>query len=146
RDEVKILLRRLHQVSSHGFAKVELRSLLIDLTFNTILRMVAGKRYYGEDVSGIEEAKKFREIMEDYFETSSVANPVDLFPILQRFYQGGYVKKLVKLGSKMDSFLQGLVDEHRVDQERNTLINHLLTWQESEPEYYTDETIKALIL
>ncbi|KAG5224220.1 cytochrome P450 [Salix suchowensis] len=51
RDEIKQLARRLQQVSRNGFSKVELRSMFTDLTFNIVMRMIAGKRYYGEDVN-----------------------------------------------------------------------------------------------
>ncbi|MBA0757400.1 hypothetical protein Gotri_020502 [Gossypium trilobum] len=47
KDEVQRLLVRLSRDSRRGFAKVELKSMLNDLTFNNIMRMVAGKRYYG---------------------------------------------------------------------------------------------------
>ncbi|KAF5930729.1 hypothetical protein HYC85_031602 [Camellia sinensis] len=45
----------------------------------------------------------------------------------------------------MDAFLQGLIDEHRRDKSKNTMIDHLLSLQESQPEYYADEIIKGLI-
>ncbi|KAJ6711284.1 STEROID 21-HYDROXYLASE-RELATED [Salix purpurea] len=67
RDEVNILMRRLHSISSHGYAKVELRPMFLDLTSNVILRMVAGKRYYGEDLKDNVEARMFREILEEFF-------------------------------------------------------------------------------
>ncbi|MBA0703904.1 hypothetical protein Golax_016196, partial [Gossypium laxum] len=47
KDEVQRLLVRLSRDSRRGFTKVELKSMLNDLTFNNIMRMVAGKRYYG---------------------------------------------------------------------------------------------------
>ncbi|TXG49492.1 hypothetical protein EZV62_025367 [Acer yangbiense] len=43
KDEVKHLLRKLSCNSLPGFAKVELRPLLTELTFNNIMRMVSGK-------------------------------------------------------------------------------------------------------
>ncbi|GER30929.1 cytochrome P450 [Striga asiatica] len=49
-DEVRLLLRKLHNwasSSSGGFARVELRSVVLEVTFNNIMRMVAGKRYFG---------------------------------------------------------------------------------------------------
>ncbi|RVW57442.1 Cytochrome P450 81E8 [Vitis vinifera] len=61
-DEAKLLLRRLSQDSRDKFAKVELKSLFSKLTFNTITRTIAGKRYHGEEV-GMEEVKQFREII-----------------------------------------------------------------------------------
>ncbi|KAJ6941948.1 hypothetical protein NC652_007894 [Populus alba x Populus x berolinensis] len=46
----------------------------------------------------------------------------------------------------MDVFLQGLVDEHRDDRDRNTMINRFLALQEEQPEYYTDDIIKGHVL
>jgi cytochrome P450 len=141
------LLRRLHGVSKHGnYAKVELRSMLLDLTSNIIMRMVAGKRYYGEDVKEIEEARIFKEIMEEFAECIAVRNLGDMIPLLQWIDFTGHLKKLDRLSKKMDVFLQGLVDEHRDDRDRNTMINRFLALQEEQPEYYTDEVIKGHVL
>lgn len=146
RDEIKHLARRLQQVSNTGFAKVDLRSMFTDLTFNIVMRMIAGKRYYGEDVNLIEEAKKFKETMQEYADLGGLTNLADVFPIFQSVDYNGFVKKCVGLSKRMDLILQGLVDEHRRDRDRNTMINHLLTLQDSQPEYYTEDIIKGLIL
>jgi cytochrome P450 len=147
REEVMALLRRLHSVSKHGnYAKVELRSMLLDLTCNIMMRMVAGKRYYGEDVKEIEEARIFKEIMEEFAECIVMINVGDLIPMLQWVDFTGHLKKLDRLGKKMDVFLQGLVDEHRDNRDRNTMINRFLALQEEQPEYYTDEVIKGHVL
>ncbi|PON82664.1 hypothetical protein TorRG33x02_214400 [Trema orientale] len=60
RDEIKRLLCTLSRISSqHGFAKVELKTTTFsELTFNVIVRMVAGKRYFGDEVSDVEEADR----------------------------------------------------------------------------------------
>ncbi|KAJ4837529.1 hypothetical protein Tsubulata_022423, partial [Turnera subulata] len=144
KDEVKMLLRRLHRASGHGFAKVEVRPMLVDLTFNIIMRMVAGKRYYGEDLNEVEEAKQFKDVINEYFRvgggSSTLAN---LIPILR--FVDFTEKKCLQTARNLDLLLQGLIDEHRKDTNRNTMINHLLTLQVSEPEYYTDSTIRSLI-
>ncbi|KAF7129803.1 hypothetical protein RHSIM_Rhsim10G0111200 [Rhododendron simsii] len=114
-DEVGHLLHRLYQKSSNGFAKVKMKSKLSDLTFNVIMRMIAGKRYYGEDLENSAEAEEFREL------------------------------NLAKTQKRFDKLLQGLIDEHRKDNSKNTMIDHLLSLQESQPEYYTDEIIKGLM-
>jgi hypothetical protein len=44
----------------------------------------------------------------------------------------------------MNSTLQGLIDEHRREKDRNTMINRLLTLQEAQSEYYTDDILKDL--
>ncbi|CAB4314568.1 unnamed protein product [Prunus armeniaca] len=149
KDEVKHLQLKLSQNALDDFAKVELKSMFLDLTFNVIMRMVAGKRYYGEDGSvDKEEARQFREIMEEIFANAGAGNPADFLPILN--WVGsvhGFEKKVMKLARKTDAFLQGLIDEHR-SKGRNgcTMIDHLLSLQESQPENYSDQTIKGLIL
>ncbi|OMP01900.1 Cytochrome P450 [Corchorus olitorius] len=118
RDEVNRLLRRLYQVSANGFGKVELKSMFSDLTFNIVLRMIAGKRYFGEEVKS-EEGTKFQEMIKE------------------------------EIGYRTDELMQGMIDEHRRKKGdptlKNTMITHLLSLQESQPEYYTDEIIKGII-
>ncbi|XP_059623806.1 cytochrome P450 81Q32-like [Cornus florida] len=146
RDEIKLLLRELYQNSSEDFAKVELKSKLTELTFNIMMRMIAGKRYYGEDVADHEEAKKFRELIKQLFQYSGVSNPGDFLPFLRWIDYKNLEKNLAGIGKEMDVFLQGLIDEHRLDQSKNTMIDHLLSLQESQPDYYTDQLIKGLIM
>ncbi|RVX23469.1 Cytochrome P450 81E8 [Vitis vinifera] len=128
RDEVKGLLLRLARDSREGFAKVEMRPMLTELTFNIITRMVAGKRYYGEDVE-YTEAKRFPEIISQLFKLGGASsNPADFLPILRWIGLGYHEKKLKKIVRETRAILQGLIDEHR-----------------SEPEYYTDDIIKGLV-
>ncbi|ONI02892.1 hypothetical protein PRUPE_6G227000 [Prunus persica] len=148
-DEVKHLLLKLSENVHDDFAKVELKSMFYELTFNIIMRMVAGKRYYGEDASvDKEEARQFREIMKEVFAYTGVANPVDFLPVLNWVgSERGYEKKVMKLARKTDAFMQGLIDEHRSkDKNGSTMIDHLLSLQDSQPEYYSDQIIKGLIL
>ncbi|KAI5325280.1 hypothetical protein L3X38_034354 [Prunus dulcis] len=149
KDEVKHLLLKLSQNARDDFGKVELKSMFLDLTLNVIMRMVAGKRYYGEDGSvDKEEARQFREIMEEIFAYGGAGNPADFLPILN--WVGsvhGYEKKVMKLARRTDALLQGLIDEHRSEgRNGSTMIDHLLSLQESQPENYSDQTIKGLIL
>lgn len=68
-DNVKHLLQNLSHNLLHSFAKVELQSILLEMTFNDTVRMVAGKRYYGygKDMMDKEEARQFRQIMKEAF-------------------------------------------------------------------------------
>ncbi|XP_022771921.1 cytochrome P450 81D11-like [Durio zibethinus] len=144
KDEVRRLLLKLSCDSRRDFAKVELKSMLADLTFNNIMRMVAGKRYYGDEMTTEAEAREFKDLLADLFKNSGTANPADFLPILNWF--GGFEKKVKKLGKRMDEFLQKLIDDHRSKRRENTMIDHLLSLQEYEPHYYTDEIIKGFIL
>ncbi|KAH7845941.1 hypothetical protein Vadar_007732 [Vaccinium darrowii] len=148
-DEVKHLLCKLYQKSSNDFAKVEMKSKLSDLTFNIIMRMIAGKRYYGEDLENSAEAEEFRELVRKAFLAGGAAgasNPSEFLPVLRWIDYKGFEKNLAKTHSRMDSLMQGLIDEHRRDRSKNTMIDHLLSLQESQPEYHTDGIIKGLII
>ncbi|KFK28399.1 hypothetical protein AALP_AA8G510000 [Arabis alpina] len=153
RDEVRALLRTIHVATTtkeSNFVRLKLRPLLTGLTFNIIMRMVAGKSYYGEENDEDEEAREVRELLSEVFEFGGFTYVGDFLPILKLFDFDGYVKRGKKLGSKLDKFLQKLVDEHRRNRGKTefekTMIKHLLSLQESEPEYYTDDIIKGLVL
>ncbi|KAL5556878.1 hypothetical protein UlMin_039114 [Ulmus minor] len=148
RDEIKRLLIKIYKKSILGFEKVELKSIFSELTFNIMMRMVAGKRYYGDDVTDEEEARRFKETMTEAFSYSGGANLGDFLPILNCIGWDGYEKKVKEISEKMDLILQGLIDEIRSGrlENRNTMVDHLLSLQESQPEYYSDQIIKGLIL
>lgn len=131
------------------FAKVELKSKFVELTFNTIMRMVCGKRYYGDECDGTtaEEAKRFRDVMDEMATFGLGTNLGDFVPVFRWFDFSGDGQKIRRVGEKMDALFQGLIDEHRSKKESsNTMIDHLLSFQESQPEYYTDQIIKGLIM
>ncbi|GMI76293.1 cytochrome P450, family 81, subfamily D, polypeptide 5 [Hibiscus trionum] len=147
KDEVRRLLVKLSRDSRRGFAKVELKSMLSDLTFNNIMRMVAGKRYYGDQVTNEDEAKEFREVIAETFRNGGAATPADFLPAVNWF--GGFENKVKKIGKKLDGLLQKLIDEHRCTEwkkNKTSMIDHLLSLQQSDPRYYSDEIIKGLIL
>jgi len=56
-------------------------------------------------------------------------------------------KKLKGFGKRTDAFLQELIEERRNGNNNgNTMIDHLLAQQRSQPEQYTDQIIKGLSL
>lgn len=145
-DEIRLLVQRVFHKSGDNFVTpVELKSKLFQMSYNIIMRMVAGKRYYGEEIDN-EEANHFRVLVEEVISFGGVSNAVDFMPAIFLLFFRSTEKKIAKLGNKMDKLLQGLVDEHRRDKSRNTMIDHLLSLQESEPEYYTDQIIKGIVL
>lgn len=116
-----------------------------DLTFNNIIRMVAGKRYYGDGAEENSEAKLIRQLIADLMNIFGAGNAADYVPILR--WVTGFEKRVKELAGRFDEFLQGLVDERRSAKEKgNMMIDHLLSLQETQPEYYTDCTIKGTIL
>ncbi|EFH54930.1 CYP81D7 [Arabidopsis lyrata subsp. lyrata] len=145
KDEIRHLLLRLSKNSRHGFAKVEMRSLFFELTINNIFRMVAGKRFYGEGTEQDEVAQQVRQLIDEIMSSAGAGNAADYIPILR--WITNFEKHIKKLASRLDKFLQSLVDEKRAEKEKGTtMIDHLLSLQETQPDYYTDVTLKGIIL
>lgn len=123
--------------------------MFFELTLNVMMRMIAGKRYYGEEEVA-EEARKFREIVTETFLLGSLTNMEDFLPLLRWVGNGGMEKRLILVQKKRDSFMQSLIEEHRrlgnSGGAKKTMIEVLLGKQESEPEYFTDEIIRGIML
>ncbi|PPS10018.1 hypothetical protein GOBAR_AA10618 [Gossypium barbadense] len=113
KDEMRRLLLKLSRNLHEVFAKVELKSLFADLTFNNLMRMMAGKRYYGEDVTDDSEAKEFRELIAEVVENGGAGNPADYLPILN--WDGNMmIDHLLTLqesepGSYTDQIIKGII-------------------------------------
>ncbi|KAK7303842.1 hypothetical protein RJT34_14759 [Clitoria ternatea] len=149
-DETMRLVSKLAQDSNGGFAKVAIRPRLTETTFNSMMRMISGKRYYGDDCDllDVEEAKQFRDIISEMMYLIGASNKTDFLPILRWFDFEGLEKRLKRIAKRADAFLQGLIEEHQSgkhDNSADTMINHLLKLRELQPEYYSDQMIKGLI-
>lgn len=165
-EEVKMLLKKLHRISSTAqrrWTKVEMKSRLSKLSFNIIMMMASGKRYYDEEQEQeVEELetnankKSFREMIGEIFELCAASNPGDFLPFLQWIDYQNLEKKMRILQKETDEFLQGLIDEvrngntnssHTSSTElRKTTIEAMLSLQQKDPQYYTDQIIKGIIL
>ncbi|EOA18111.1 hypothetical protein CARUB_v10006572mg [Capsella rubella] len=150
KDEILRMLKRISRTTqasngSSSFTHIELEPLLSDLTFNNIVRMVTGKRYYGDDVNNKEEAELFKKLVYDIAVYSGANHSADYLPVLKLF-GNKYEKEVIAIGKSMDEILQRLLDECRRDKEGNTMVNHLISLQQQQPHYYTDVTIKGLMM
>lgn len=130
-------MRKLFQGSDHQ-KNVNLRSLFFELVYNVAMVMVAGKRGSG---------------MDDLFGPSKLMDINDFIPLLRWMGFTRMERKIVNLHERRDCFLQGLIDEGRQKiagaspfERRHTYVQELLSIQQSDPEYYTDEILKGLIL
>ncbi|KAI3465303.1 hypothetical protein Pfo_021966 [Paulownia fortunei] len=160
RKELMILLSELFRNSKlgGGSTNVDLNSKFTELVFNVLSMTIAGKRYYGENVVDAEEARRVRYIMREMVEHSGNRNLGDLLPFLHWVDFQGLEKRFATLMGKLDKFMQDLIDERREvvlkdklsegnnGESEKTTIDHLLSLQENEPEYYTDKLIKGIIL
>lgn len=142
-DEMRRTLQTL--IRRNGDAKLDLRPKLFELIFNIIMRLLTGKRYSGEEKDKGKLGEQFQEMVSEVLEHALASNPEDFLPFLEWIDCRGLKKKLDCLGKRLDEFYQGLLEEHRQEKRNNTIIGHLLSLQESDPEFYTDQTIKGFI-
>ncbi|KAK9053946.1 hypothetical protein SSX86_025021 [Deinandra increscens subsp. villosa] len=148
-EENRLLIRKLRSSSSPVHVKV----MLYELTLNVMSRMISGKRYFGGDDREMEEeGREFREILDEAFLLAGASNVGDSFPILCWLGINGLEKKLIALRERIDVLFQGLIDQLRkskgaeVVNRKKTMIELLLSLQESEPEYYTDAMIRTFLM
>ena len=88
------------------------------------MRMVAGKRYYGEDMKDEEEERQFKGIMKEMAGLAGPSNPQEFVPLLRWIDPRRLEKRLMKLANR--------IDEKRSKEEMgNTMIDHLLSLQKS---------------
>ncbi|KZV24609.1 hypothetical protein F511_06435 [Dorcoceras hygrometricum] len=144
-DESKLMLQKLYRKCKSDYARVEVRPIFSDLTLNNITRMVAGKRLFGQGEDD-EEARQFQDLIKEIFTYGGISSPADFFPLLRWIDYQDFQKNLARVSGKMDAKLQGLIDEQRRNRGSNTMIDHLLGLQESQPEYYTDKIIKGIMM
>ncbi|PKA59856.1 Isoflavone 2'-hydroxylase [Apostasia shenzhenica] len=157
-DEVCSLLRCLFSQSTFNWFEVEMRQKLTDLTFNTVMRMIDGKRYHGETLSvTAENGRRFQRIVQEVFRLSGAACLEDYLPAMRWLGLGGMTKRMKKLGEEMDVLFQGMVDERRLrrrspemmeEKEEKTIVDVMLELQQDEPAQpgnYSDKVIKGMI-
>ncbi|XP_042479388.1 cytochrome P450 81Q32-like [Macadamia integrifolia] len=148
-NEVRSLLRRILIVAGNSSKMVEMKSLLFELTLNNMMMMIAGKRYYGDDLGDLDKARQFHELIEEFIKAAGASNVVDFLPFLRWVGFNGLEKKLVRLQGKRDQFMQKLIEEHRMartqSKDEKVLLDVMLSLQETDPNYYTDEIIIGLI-
>ncbi|KAK7303835.1 hypothetical protein RJT34_14752 [Clitoria ternatea] len=148
-DETKRLIRMLARNSREEYKEVELTSMFHDLTYNNMMRMISGKRYYGDEIGikDVKEAKEFRETVAEMLQLLGVSNKADYLPFLRWFDFQNLEKRLRNISKRFDAVVSGLIQENRRKKEtENSMIDHLLKLQQTQPDYYTDQIIKGMAL
>ncbi|KAJ4701681.1 Cytochrome P450 [Melia azedarach] len=117
--------------------------------------MDIGKRSFQEEEMATNVAKNKLDELNQMFGPVASKSLGDYFPFLRWLTFYGAEKKLREKHIKREAFLQSLIDEHRKTNSStsvtsgeigHTLIDAMLKLQESEPNFYTDNVIKGMIL
>ncbi|XAR61935.1 hypothetical protein NMG60_11016490 [Bertholletia excelsa] len=138
-EEVQFLARKLFEHSGTKKQKIDLNSAFNELMINLMMRIVTGKRWAGSEYG--------------WLGLTTFINICDFIPILRWVGFKSVEKEILNLQRKRDEFAQRLIDEHRENRDcldsanqRKAMIEALFSLQESEPEYFTDDVIKGIIL
>lgn len=146
-DEVKSMISSLFRATRQGKQKVEMKSRISNMSFNIIVKILVGKRFSNEGGKDSPEGRAFQEIIREMFEVSAASNPSDFLPFLRLNDYGGYEKKMVKLGKRVDAVLQNFIDERRAKKGGldGSMLSNMLS-QDAHSGSISDTTIKSLII
>ncbi|GMP72542.1 hypothetical protein CsSME_00030535 [Camellia sinensis var. sinensis] len=119
-SETDTAIKELHKVwrekrDSSGTIMVEMKQWFADLTLNVVVRMVAGKRYFGSGSGGDdeEEARRCQKAFRDFFKYLGLFLVSDAFPFLRWLDLGGHEKAMKETAKEMDCLVGGWLEEHR---------------------------------
>ncbi|KAF9589992.1 hypothetical protein IFM89_030142 [Coptis chinensis] len=165
KEEVSVVVRGMLIGYNGNFTKVELRSIFCNLIFNMIMRIIGMQPFLREDeMVGQEKAKEKLMDLKSTFCTTGIFGLGDFFPFLKWLDSWRVEKTMIKLFKKRDKFLHAVIDDCRTrrsnssldastatreyrkeEKDNKSIIDVLLSLQETQPEYYTDDIIKGVI-
>ncbi|KAG8383823.1 hypothetical protein BUALT_Bualt04G0053900 [Buddleja alternifolia] len=99
--------------NSSGSVMVEMKEWFGNLNLNVVLRMVAGKRFFGANVDDAEEARRCREVMRGFFQLAGLFVVADALPYLGWLDIGGYEKRMKETAKALDKIVGEWLVEHR---------------------------------
>nr|XP_043606258.1 cytochrome P450 81Q32-like [Erigeron canadensis] len=149
-EEIQSLTHRLFLASNKNPNEIlNLRSELFGFVFIVMTRMMGGKMHNGLGIEKSDIAKRFHDIVADTAQVNAQSGMADMLPIWRWFLGGRLEKRYTSVQKRRDDFMQEWINEIRADvlrneEEKKTFLRVLLSLQDSDPEYYTDEMIKSL--
>lgn len=117
-SEIDTSIRELYKIWTYngkkdGCVAIEMKQWFKDLSLNVVLRMVAGKRYFGAVDVDEKEARRCQKAMRDFFHLLGVFMVADAIPYLRWLDIGGYESKMKETGKEMDRLVGEWLKEHR---------------------------------
>ncbi|KAK7315310.1 hypothetical protein VNO77_33850 [Canavalia gladiata] len=98
----------------NDFLLVEMRQWFKEMAFNMALRMIVGKRYFGETaVVGKEEAQKCLKALREYMRLMGAFSVADAVPFLRWLDIGGIEKAMKENFKELDSVVAEWLEDHR---------------------------------
>lgn len=118
-SEVQTSIKELYDVwcrekNEGNYVSVEMKQWLSHLTFNMVVRMVVGKRYFGvTHVEGKEKAQRFMENIGEFMRLMGTFTVADGVPCLRGLDLGGYEKAMKANAKEIDKLLSEWLMEHQ---------------------------------
>ncbi|KAJ6847125.1 cytochrome P450 CYP82D47-like [Iris pallida] len=158
--EIGLGVKELHRLwadNSKKPIKVDIKRWLGDLTYNTVVTVVAGKRYFGSGRDGRDEAEawRFRNAVARFFKLLTAFVVSDMFPFLKGLDLNGNVAAMKAAAGDLDVLLTSLLEEHRrrklsekdyADQDFMDMMITTLDQDAEFSEFDADKVIKATSL
>nr|GMD89049.1 cytochrome P450 CYP82D47-like [Ipomoea batatas] len=113
--EIETSVKELYKVwtESGGRVLVDMKRWFGDVTLNVVLRMVAGKRFFGTTVIGDEKERWLcQRVFREFFHFLGVSVPADALPFLGWLDIGGYEKTMKEVAKEMDFLVDEWLQEH----------------------------------
>ncbi|XP_068647692.1 cytochrome P450 CYP82D47-like [Aristolochia californica] len=119
--EVGLSIKHLHELWEENNklpVKVDMKEWFLDLTFNTIVMMIAGKRYFGSNITADpEEARRAKQAMSEFAVLVGTFVASDAVPFLEWLDLKGHISAMKRVSKELDCIMSLWVNEHR--QRRN---------------------------
>ncbi|CAK8533659.1 unnamed protein product [Lathyrus sativus] len=164
-SEVRTSIKELFDVwsskrtesDSSNYVLVDMKQWFTQLTFNMVLRMVVGKRYFGARTNvDEEEAQRSVKALKKMMHLFGVITVGDVIPCLKLFDFGGHVKAMNETSKELDEVLVEWLKERRhersleekVDGEDKDIMDVLLSLLDGKTMegFDSDTIIKATIM
>ncbi|KAM0036667.1 putative isoflavone 2'-hydroxylase [Helianthus debilis subsp. tardiflorus] len=155
-DEIRLMILKFSSTTCNKDNgpdhTVNLRLEFSRFKFNVMTSMMGGKRFYGDlDGGKVQEAKRFGDLLADTEHVTSESKMLDMLPNFRWLFAGKFEKSYAAVQKRRDDFMQVWIDEFRAgglcggeEKKKKTLLEILLSLQDADSEYYTDEMIKSL--
>ncbi|KAJ8762484.1 hypothetical protein K2173_007923 [Erythroxylum novogranatense] len=150
-EEVRSILRLVSKVSNTK--AVDLHHFFMLLSFNINMRLAAGKKCVEDEEACTDSGKQYLLELKETFVPVMSMDLCEFFPALRLLGYKGVENTWIDLHRKRDKFLQDLVEEIRLKIKVSpsgiadrTVIESLLSLQKSQPNFYSDDIIKGIIL
>ncbi|KAK6792722.1 hypothetical protein RDI58_011803 [Solanum bulbocastanum] len=148
-QEVVNFTRSFFKFCNGRSRNVDLTNWICTFSFNLMNKIVAGRHLVSEEDAGMGKGIAMIKRLKGIFIVDiPVLNMCDFLPLLRWIGYKGMEKKMSLVHNQRNEFLNNLLEEFRQEkvsvgnrEKNNTLIGTLLSLQESEPEFYTEDVI-----